>query len=301
MGAIQKYYCKKCQKYFSERRFPGTKHPPRVIFSAITLYNLGHTLSSVSEELRKRHHVIVTPSTVHSWIIRYSDVCNFQYMRRKYTLDPAKAILSRRFEHEQVYYFRMHALKTNIIGKSQPGLGGYLYDLIKGKVPKGFGSGKRCSEAAKLGLLPSITTRSVAGSIAPVLCEMGLETAAHNRQRHDAVERFFLINDSATVACEVPVYASAEEIAKVIPDWSGGKLHGHIDILQNRGGNIVIMDYKPEMADERFFTSQLALYALLLSIRTGVPIDLMKCGYFNERVSKEFYPANALGKGLVRP
>ena len=123
---------------------------------------------------------------------------------------------------------------------------------------------------------------------------MGLETARRTIDRHNKVEYFFLANDFATVACEVPVYATRTEIKRILPWWKGGNLHGHIDILQNRRGNLVIMDYKPPPLDEAQAQNQLALYALLLSIRTGIPIKDLKCGYFNEVLHKEFYPTKIL-------
>ncbi|MFP4051631.1 MAG: hypothetical protein ACLFVB_07835 [Thermoplasmata archaeon] len=32
LGEIQKYHCKKCSKYFSEKKLPNTQYPPKVIF-----------------------------------------------------------------------------------------------------------------------------------------------------------------------------------------------------------------------------------------------------------------------------
>ena len=45
------------------------------------------------------------------------------------------------------------------------------------------------------------------------LAELGLLLAKTNRERHQAIEDFMLINDSVTIACEVPVYLTNDDIA----------------------------------------------------------------------------------------
>src|ERR1035437_11032896 len=39
-----------------------------------------------------------------------------------------------------------------------------------------------------------------------------LQTVSENKARHDALQRFFIANDSCTVATEVPVYIRKEDI-----------------------------------------------------------------------------------------
>jgi len=290
-GRVQRYYCKSCQKYFTERQFPGTKHPPRLIFAAITYYNQGHTLDSTEKQLKRRHRASVSTSTIHSWVKKYEDVCSFNRLRGKYDLDPEKTILSKTFQHDQIYTFKLHTLKANILGKSNPLMKGYLYDILKSFDSHPFESGDRCSETVRF---ESIKAKSLTTSSAPLLCRMALETARRAGDRHDKVEHFFLVNDAATVACEIPVYAASSEIKSVLRCWNGGNLHGHIDMLQNRRGNLVIMDYKPPPVVDRRVQNQLAMYAMLLSIRTKIPIKEFKCGYFNEMMHKEFYPAQIL-------
>ncbi|NIP40564.1 MAG: hypothetical protein GTN39_03520, partial [Candidatus Aenigmarchaeota archaeon] len=58
------------------------------------------------------------------------------------------------------------------------------------------------------------------------------ELAKTKKQRHEKVEEFFLVNDSATVAVEVPVYLKREESEFPKP------LAGHIDIIQVRNNRV---------------------------------------------------------------
>ncbi|MEF8880037.1 MAG: hypothetical protein V5A64_06580 [Candidatus Thermoplasmatota archaeon] len=41
-GVIQKYYCKKCKKYFTDKTQPYTQYPLRVILYTLQQYNKGH-------------------------------------------------------------------------------------------------------------------------------------------------------------------------------------------------------------------------------------------------------------------
>ena len=97
-------------------------------------------------------------------------------------------------------------------------------------------------------------------------------------ERHEKVEEFFLVNDSATVAVEVPVYLTKEEseFPKALAD--------HIDVIQVRNNKVHILDYKPER--EGNAVNQLQLYAKCLKKRTG--ISNITCAYFDETDYSQF-------------
>ena len=128
-----------------------------------------------------------------------------------------------------------------------------------------------------------------------------LNLAATNKQRHEAIQNFFLINDSTTIATEVPIY---------LTNWDAGyyknqkgfifplnsyktPITGHIDILQIRNGLIHILDYKPE-ADKINAVEQLTIYALALSRKLNLPSYYFKCAWFDENNYFEFFPLHAV-------
>ena len=116
-----------------------------------------------------------------------------------------------------------------------------------------------------------------------------MELAKTNRERHQAIEDFFLINDSATVASEIPVYLTPKEARSAgisIPKT----LTGHIDILQVRSNRIHILDYKPEAESDKRAPQQLTLYALALGKRTQIPLKSITCAYFDENGYFQFTP-----------
>lgn len=97
---------------------------------------------------------------------------------------------------------------------------------------------------------------------------------------HEAIQRFMLANDSATIAVEVPVYLFPTEA----PDLKlAGALTGHIDVLQVRAGRVWILDYKPDARKETRAKYQLYSYARALSVRTGIPLRRFGLAYFDDR------------------
>ena len=121
---------------------------------------------------------------------------------------------------------------------------------------------------------------------------LALELSRTNHERHRTIEDFFLINDSATIATEVPVYLTPKE-AKSFNISIPRTLTGHIDILQVRNNKIHILDYKPEAESDRKASQQLILYALALGKRTQIPLESITCAYFDENGYYQFSPGAA--------
>ncbi len=133
------------------------------------------------------------------------------------------------------------------------------------------------------------------------LAKLAINLASTNKQRHEAIQDFFLINDSTTIAVEVPVY---------LTNWDAGyyrnqkgfifplsdyktPITGHIDILQIRNGLIHILDYKPEAKNQNPI-EQLTIYALALSRKLNLPLYYFKCAWFDENSYFEFFPLHAV-------
>src|SRR2546426_12760046 len=108
-----------------------------------------------------------------------------------------------------------------------------------------------------------------------------------------------LINDSVTVAVEVPVYLSRNDLSYFrnlgfqVP-FDSEVITGHIDFVQIRNSYMHILDYKPEAKKERHAHVQLTIYALALSRRTNLPLKLFKCAWFDEFDYFEFYLRRSL-------
>ena len=97
------------------------------------------------------------------------------------------------------------------------------------------------------------------------------------------------------MAIEVPVYLYANELTKSEEKRYGLELKeplsGHIDILQVRWNKIHVLDYKPDARiNDKSAASQVFLYALALSKRTGIPLNKITCAYFDDNNYFQFLP-----------
>ena len=156
----------------------------------------------------------------------------------------------------------------------------YIEDLNNG-LPKFFNDIKnRCSQTV---IKIEVIKKSQYNN-ACLLSDLASKACSSNSERHVLVENFMLINDSSTIACEVPVWFWEKNLNIGIS--------GHIDILQIRHNKIFILDYKPEAfkVNMHKVASQLFWYALGLSFRTSIPLSNFVCAWFDDCIYCEFSP-----------
>lgn len=278
-GRVQRFRCRTCGRYFCSSSLPRKQHTAAVIVEAVTAYNLGRTIAETKAHLARRLRVSVAASTIHSWLGHFAPVCTFHRYRRRYSFAEDETIQTRTFSHKQEYKFKFHRLKTNIFCKRLfPQIRRYLWHIADHCPHELFqrSDGARCSD----GDLPELRLRLVRKDTnAAPLAKLGLVLAKTRRGRHEAVQRFMLANDSATVAVEVPVYLFPNEA----PDLNlAAPLTGHIDVLQVRYGKVWILDYKPDARKETRAKYQLYLYARALSARTKIPLHRFGLAYFDD-------------------
>ncbi len=100
-----------------------------------------------------------------------------------------------------------------------------------------------------------------------------------------------LENDDKTIAMEVPVWLNDKEFENFLRVFrSDEPLTGHIDILRVEEDKIWVWDYKPNAIEEKFAATQIYFYCLMLSNRTGIPLERFRCGYFDDRHTFVFDP-----------
>lgn len=110
------------------------------------------------------------------------------------------------------------------------------------------------------------------------------------KSAHEDVEKFFLESDPESIAAEVPVWLEPFETRQLLNYSSGGTLTGHIDLLRyEKNGMVGIWDYKPRAKFERKAHIQVYLYTLMMSQRTGIPLENFLCGYFDSEDAFYFY------------
>jgi transposase-like protein len=283
-GSEQLYCCKDCGRRFAGRSLEHKMYPARVIYNALNYYNLGYTFDESSRLVNKKYKVKTSKSTVHLWINEFQGFCPISTARDSFS-GRDEVLFTKRFEHENLdYEFMYHKYKLDVLVKKRfPGLAAYITRFENGCPDVFFEVGERCSK-------PSFEAEAKARKTSNLACRMAgfaVQAATSNREKHKLVERFMLINDKATVACEIPVWYWEKNIDTGIT--------GHIDILQVRNDLVYILDYKPaaEKQNALKVASQLYQYASALSFRTRVPLKNMRCAWFDEESYYEYSPSEA--------
>jgi transposase-like protein len=299
-GSVQVYLCKSCKGHFSDRDIKYTQYPSAVVVKAVSSYNLGNTLEDTKNILIKRHRMKIPLATIHSWIKKYEKTCTFSALRSRFKIDPQEIIKSKKLYHQQVYNFKYHQLKLNLAAKTFPALRKYIRHVFNNCPDALFKQDLRCSsfKSDELDQMIShrkLVTADLKTNNAIKLTELALVLSKRNTDRHELVQDIMIINDSATVAVEVPVYLYPKELMEYGLD-SGEPLTGHIDIVQVRWDRIHILDYKPDLRPDVKTISQLFMYSLALSKRTGISIDHFSCAFFNEKRYVEFKPSLVLSR-----
>ena len=276
----QMYYCKNCKKKFIRSELKNYNYDPSIIVGAISYYNLGKPLSEVVQLINKKYKITLTNNLIYSWILDYYKICNFKKIR-SYILKNYNGGIIDAFSfnhHDFTYNFMFHRPKLNILCDNFPNLLNYILKM-KELFPNDFFN--KDIQHSKFRI--DINFREEGKyNLACKLADFSLKACNKNFERHKFVENFMLINDSSTVACEVPVWFWEKYLDIGIC--------GHIDILQIRRGKIYVLAYKPDDIKDKNVASKLFLYASGLSFRTKIPLMRFRCAWFNQNNYYEFNP-----------
>lgn len=292
-GPIQKYYCNGCNSYFSSSKRPYTQYPEHVILYTLEQYNRGYPVKQAKTRTGKKYHYSPPIRTIYSWINRYKDTMTFLKLRKKYDVHPETVTTTHRLQHQQVYPFSYHSLKMHFSAKQFPQLRRYISWIERSLPDKIFLKGPRASSTK----IDNPLQPKKKMNLAPELTRLSLHTKTRSESTHEAVERFFLLNDSKTICTELPVFLNPEELRS--SDSQIGEsdrpqeidllsldidtpLTGHIDMIQVRSNKIYIMDYKRNLRHPENHTSQLFLYREALHNRLSVPRKRIVPAVFNE-------------------
>ncbi len=204
------------------------------------------------------------------------------------------AIKHKVLNHGMRYFFRIHEEKTALLNNGFSELKNYLERVFEGCHDQIFLEGAR---ASGLKFSKEIELTRVEGHAVCDLAKLGLSNYTRFKTAHSKVQLCMLENDSQTVAVEVPIWLKQNDlVGEDIDDelflklFLEGTLTGHIDIVSFDGSNIWVWDYKPGADKEKYAATQVYFYALMLSKRTGIPLEKFRCGYFDEKVAYLFKP-----------
>lgn len=222
---VQLYLCRAegCGRTFTAERVKGKRFPLNVILDGISYYNLGLSLEQtckiLEEKFSANENILApTPATLSAWIEEYKPICRFERMR-PYAIKlfpPQKMMEVVTMAHRQLYRFRYHRGKTLLcleeFKNSRFGRLKEYLDNVSSETPhQYFQDGERMSEIRTKFDKTDMIVRSKS-NFANKIAEFVLRSVPNNQERHDALQRFMIANDSVTVATEVPVYIRREDV-----------------------------------------------------------------------------------------
>ena len=308
--SIQLYLCKDCGKTFTPKILGGKQYPLKAIFDGLSYYNLGHSKADSVKLIAAKHGYRVSKNTLTNWIKEFEPLCRYSRLRPKIYqhCNPQELIQTTVLNHQQVYHFRYHPEKFKMLVVKEPfkllryeGLLHYFESVSEDYPHHYFRTNRRSSQTKAVfdfGQMQVLRKENHATQLAGLI----LQAVTDNRQRHESIQQFMLVNDSVTVAMETPIYLTPEDLNHFqeklkfrIPFKIDRVLTGHIDLLQLNNGLVHILDYKPKANKEKPY-AQLLIYALALSRLTGLRLMDFKCAWFDENDYFEFFPLHLIHK-----
>lgn len=201
-----------------------------------------------------------------------------------------EAILHKSLMHGWWYHYRIHDPKAKTLcSRSLSPIREYLHNVKDHCPDEYFTKGPRSSQ---LRMKFDLELVKIKGHEVSELARQGLEADRYNTA-HTNVQMFMLQNDDKTISIEVPIWLLESELPHYRDFFdSSDALTGHIDALRIEDGLVWIWDYKPNAYREKYATTQTNFYALMLSQRTGIPMDKFRCGYFDSEHAFVFKPLN---------
>ena len=307
----QRYSCKDCKKVFilNQQQSKNKTYPITTILNTLSLYNLGHPQSQILKLLKT--NTKPSQKTISNWINEHKHLTPYNRLRQDSIKQykPEDLIQQHNFLHNNLNYkYQLHNYKLSIAfqdtkfdnhSKFLP-IKAYLNKIPTSKFPhniftptKEINNTSRASQS-QFNTLKTITTSK--HNLANQLASLALNLAKNNKERHQTIQDFMLTNDSTTIATEIPIYLTKDDLLyfasrgfNINPKEFSTPITGHIDFLQIRNNNIQILDYKPE-AKKETPTKQLTIYALALASRTKLDLKSFKCAWFDQNNYYEFFP-----------
>ncbi|MFC1478763.1 PD-(D/E)XK nuclease family protein [Candidatus Margulisiibacteriota bacterium] len=309
---VQLYHCAKCDKRFTPLITKNKTFPLKIIISALTLYNRFLSLEEAAEIVSEKYGIKVSMQNISKWREDFKEYLTFSRMRdyidRNY--EKKKIFVESQLFHGQIYQFKYHRAKTEIILNDSYAHSKFdslrqFLELVYAECPHQIfkESTLRASEYKNIFNLDGVRI-TPKDNYAVKNSRFVLQAVANNKLRHEVLQEFMLVNDSVTIATEVPVLLDKEDILhyKCILGFNvplsiadDDRITGHIDLVQIRNGLIYIMDFKPGAKKEKPI-EQLTIYALALSRLTGLRLYHFACAWFDDENYYEFFPLHVVYK-----
>jgi hypothetical protein len=314
---VQLWRCASCKRTFTPgpAAIRGKTYPLRTVINALSTYNLGYSLNDTAARMKSKTGRAIGASTIEGWLRQHKPLMSYLRLRDRgrHLFPPEQTIRSIKLYHRQVYGYAFHRTKLELLRRGElddkrigdtrfAPIANFLeavplicpHDLFRTE------DRARASQAQPAFADVSRVIVNRKENVATRIADLIIPAVGNNKLRHETLQKFMLINDSVTVAIEIPIWLCEPDIA-ALEQQHGVQLGprvgaaertitGHIDFLQVRNGCVHILDYKPDARTNKPI-AQLAFYALALTrLVPGLKLFDIKCAWFNEHEYCEIFP-----------
>ena len=222
---VQLWRCASCKRTFTPgpAALRNKTYPIRLVLQALTLYNLGYSLNETAKRLKSNSGRAISPSTIATWIGAHKEHTTFRRLRAEATTiyPPAQTIRSIKLYHRQIYAYAYHRSKLTLM-RCNPqhrrfeALATFLenvpatcpHELFRREDdPKARASQARPAFADPGRIVINRKENTATATAALIIPAVGA-----NKLRHETLQNFMLANDSSTVAVEIPIWLTEDEI-----------------------------------------------------------------------------------------
>jgi transposase-like protein len=229
LEVCQLWRCKLCPRVFTTKTTKHKTYPVKAIIEGLSLYNKGYSLTEATGLLKRYSDLPVHPSTLSSWLKEFERLLPYARLREdaKQLYAPKNIIKTVRLQHKQLYLYRVHLAKLELLLQHEDTahlapIRNYLLEMMVDCPHDLFLDSQRASSNAVDYSMNQVEIRALENR-ASEMAQFVLQSVTNNHQRHEAIQKFMTINDSATIAVEVPIVLYPEDIEHLTCD---GHRHG---------------------------------------------------------------------------
>jgi transposase-like protein len=119
---IQYYRCHACSRLFTPQIKKHKTYPLRIVLDAISFFNLGYKQIDACRLVKEKYGLIIKPSSLARWIKELTPICRYSRIREqaRKLYPPTQIIQAAVLNHKQVYHFRFHQAKLELLCKQRP-------------------------------------------------------------------------------------------------------------------------------------------------------------------------------------
>ena len=320
---VQLWRCASCKRTFTPgpTSLRNKTYPLRTVLDALSTYSLGYSMEDAAARIRSKSGRTIGSSTLASWLAEHKPLLSYLRLREsgRHLFPPAQTIRSIKLYHRQIYGYAFHRSKLELLRRGElddkrrgdtrlSPLANFL-EAIPLICPHELFRAEERGRASQAHPQFADISRIIVNrkeNTATQIASLIIPAVGNNKLRHETLQRFMLTNDSVTVAIEIPIWLTENDITalekqhgiELVPKVGAAErsITGHIDFLQVRNGAVHILDYKPDARTNKPI-AQLAIYALALTrLVPGLKLFDIKCAWFNEDEYCEFFPRSLFAR-----